>query len=95
MGFGITIILLIILWILYEISKKDSEEDTYEDDYYEHDDYDKKLNLIPVDSNGYERDGFGKLIHRKVAFKHLYSYPKYPKRFGSYDIHHIDGNKKK
>ena len=54
----------------------------------------KKITTIHIDSRGYERDGYNKLIHRKVAYKHLYDYPKYPQRFGSYDIHHIDRNKR-
>ena len=54
----------------------------------------KKKNTIHLDHRGYERDGYEELIHRKVAYKHLYEYPKYPKRFGSYEIHHIDENKR-
>lgn len=55
--------------------------------------YKKKKERI-VDERGYERDGYGRLVHRNVAWKHLYSYPEYPDRFGSYDIHHKDGNKR-
>ena len=54
----------------------------------------KKLNTISIDGRGYERDGYGKLIHRKVAYKYLYNYPEYPERFGSYDVHHRDRNKR-
>ena len=47
-----------------------------------------------IDSRGYERNGYGDLIHRKVAYNCLYDYPNtHNKRFGSYDIHHIDRNK--
>lgn len=56
--------------------------------------YYKKEVSKNLDHRGYERDGFGDLIHRKVAYTHLYDYPKYPKRFRSYDVHHIDGNKR-
>lgn len=57
--------------------------------------YCKKTNSREVDFRGYERNGYdGRLISRKVAYKHIYSYPKYPKRFSEYDIHHIDGNKR-
>ncbi len=56
--------------------------------------YYKKDTSSNLDHRGYERDGFGGLIHRKVAYQYLYSYPKYPKRFRSYDIHHIDGDKR-
>lgn len=58
--------------------------------YYDY----KKQNERTIDDRGYERDGYGRLVHRKVAYKHLYSSWKYPERFGSYDIHHIDGNKR-
>ena len=54
----------------------------------------KKSTLRYVDSRGYERDGYHKLIHRKIAYKFLYSYPEYPLRFGSYDVHHRDRNKR-
>ncbi len=48
-----------------------------------------------IDSRGYIRDGYDELIHRKVAYKHVYDYPnKHKKRFRYYDIHHIDRNKK-
>ncbi len=66
------IILLVILWLLY--------------DY-------KIRNTITLDNRGYQRDGYGKLVHRNVAWKHIYSYPKYPLRFGEYDVHHKDRNK--
>ena len=54
----------------------------------------KKQNSIHIDPRGYERDGYNQLIHRKIAYKYLYSYPQYSLRFGSYDIHHRDGNKR-
>ncbi len=53
----------------------------------------KKITTIHTDSRGYERDGYGELIHRKVAYKYLYN-GNYTERFGSYDIHHIDRNKR-
>ncbi|MBA7597938.1 hypothetical protein ES703_04946 [subsurface metagenome] len=54
----------------------------------------KKITIIHIDIRGYERDGYNRLIHRKVAYKYIYSYPEYSERFGSYDIHHKDGNKR-
>ena len=54
----------------------------------------KKETSRHLDHRGYERDGYNKLIHRKVAYKQLYDYPKHSLRFGSYDIHHIDRNKR-
>lgn len=54
----------------------------------------KKITTFHLDIRGYERDGYNKLVHRKVAYKCLYSYPKYPLRFGDYDIHHKDKNKR-
>lgn len=53
----------------------------------------KKLNEMHIDGRGYERDGYNKLVHRKVAWNNLYDHNKHPKRFGEYDIHHIDRNK--
>lgn len=55
----------------------------------------KKSTLRYVDSNGYERDGYNKLIHRKIAYRQLYNYPEeHTERFGSYDVHHRDRNKR-
>ena len=54
-----------------------------------------KLSQRYEDQRGYIRDGYNKLIHRKIAYKHLYNYPEeHPLRFSEYDIHHIDRNKK-
>ena len=53
----------------------------------------KKRNERNLDARGYLRDGYGRLVHRRVAYKHLYNRWKYPERFKSYDIHHKDGNK--
>ena len=54
----------------------------------------KKRSERHLDSNGYYRDGYGELVHRRVAYKYVYDYPhKHKKRFGEYEIHHIDGNK--
>ncbi len=52
----------------------------------------KKITTIHIDSRGYERDGYDKLIHRKVAYNQLFN-GSYAERFGSYDVHHIDKNK--
>ena len=47
-----------------------------------------------VDNNGYLRDGFGMLVHRRIAFqklrknRHRYGLP-----FRAYQVHHKDGNK--
>jgi len=46
-----------------------------------------------LDHRGYYRNGYGRLVHRDVAYRYLYSYPEYPLRFGEYDIHHKDRNK--
>lgn len=54
----------------------------------------KQKNTIIVDFRGYERNGYGKLIHRIVAFQYIYSYPEYPLRFSDYIVHHIDMNKR-
>lgn len=47
-----------------------------------------------VDDNGYMRDGYGRLIHRKVAFEYNYKNGNYSKKFWEYDVHHKDRNKK-
>jgi hypothetical protein len=54
----------------------------------------QKLNERHEDSRGYYRNGYGELVHRRLAWKYIYSYPKYSRQFRYYDIHHIDGNKK-
>lgn len=55
----------------------------------------KKSTSRYVDERGYERNGYGNLIHRKVAYRYLYDYPNtHTRRFGEYDIHHIDENKR-
>lgn len=69
--FGIIVIL--IVWFLYDLKQKIT---------------------ISVDGRGYERNGYGRLIHRDVAFKQIYEYPKYHMRFRYYDVHHIDMNKR-
>jgi len=55
-----------------------------------------RLNNRPhyVDHRGYERDSWGDLIHRSVAFSHHYDSNKFDKPFSEYDIHHKDGNKR-
>ena len=52
------------------------------------------LDSVYVDDNGYERNGYGRLIHRKVAFENDYKKGSYPKKFREYDVHHKDRNKK-
>ena len=54
----------------------------------------KKRKFRFTDERGYERDGFGVLIHRRVAYKNLYNWGDFSDRFRCYDIHHKDGNKK-
>ena len=58
----------------------------------------KKRNTICVDTRGYERNGYGKLIHRDLAYNHIYKdgYKdgEYARKFREYDVHHIDGNKR-
>ncbi len=48
-----------------------------------------------TDKNGYKRDRLGFLIHRNLAYNHLYNYPDTHKlRFRDYVVHHKDKNKK-
>ena len=81
MGFGtILIIGFFLLWIIYKI-------------------YDfKKRNTIHLDERGYERNGYKNLVHRTVAYNEIYKkgYREgvFTERFGSYDVHHIDQNKR-
>ena len=57
--------------------------------------YFKKEFSRTIDARGYERNGWWHLIHRDVAYKRLYDYPKkHTLRFREYDVHHIDGNKR-
>lgn len=58
--------------------------------YYHH----KKITFRYLDSRGYERNGYNRLVHRDIAYRQIYEYPKYPHRFRYYDVHHIDGNKR-
>ena len=54
-----------------------------------------QLTTIKVDERGYERNGYGRLIHRMVAYDLLYNYPNtHSLRFRYYDVHHIDRNKR-
>ena len=50
-----------------------------------------------IDDNGYKRyKNNNRLVHREKAYKYIYCKSnriKYPLRFRSYDIHHIDRNK--
>jgi hypothetical protein len=53
--------------------------------------------MVYTDENGYKRANIkhSDLIHRQVAYKHIYLKNKenYPLRFSDYVIHHKDGNK--
>lgn len=56
----------------------------------------KKTTTIYIDHRGYKRDGYARLVHRRIAYeiyKGGYRNGKYSERFGDYDVHHIDGNK--
>jgi len=44
-----------------------------------------------IDQFGYQRNGYGQLIHRKVAYKYLYTSDM--GRFSQYIVHHKDRNK--
>lgn len=81
MGFGTIIIILIVFFIIR----------TFYIDF-------KKRTTIYLDSRGYERNGYDRLIHRDIAYNYIYKQGyqegKYSKRFGEYDIHHIDKNKR-
>lgn len=54
----------------------------------------KKQNTIHIDSRGYERDGYGTLVHRKVAYRYLFKGWGDRGPFGNFDVHHKDGNKR-
>ena len=54
----------------------------------------QKSNHRYIDCRGYIRDGYDKLIHRKIAYKYLYNVYEFPLRFRDYVIHHKDRNKK-
>ncbi len=55
-------------------------------------------NTINIDSRGYERDSYNRLVHRSIAYEHIYKEGyrngQFTERFGSYDVHHIDQNKR-
>jgi len=54
----------------------------------------KIRNTLTLDSRGYLRNGFGRLIHRDIAYRFLYNFPhQHPLRFSEYQIHHKDLNK--
>ena len=47
-----------------------------------------------IDENGYKRyKDSDRLIHRAIAYKHIYNVYEYPMRFGELVVHHIDGDK--
>ena len=58
----------------------------------------KQQTTIHLDPKGYERNGYNRLVHRDVAYENIYKEGfmsgTFTERFGSYDIHHIDGNKR-
>lgn len=64
---------------------------------YYHNDY-ERINTIHLDSRGYERDSNNRLVHRDVAYEYIYKEGymngDFTERFGSYVVHHIDGNKR-
>ena len=101
-------IIAVVFWIIYKIRKFDKSlrsppiidlNNNYIDlTNNQLEDFEEHFEEIPkesyIDNNGYERDSYDdRLIHRKVAFKHIYSFPEYPERFRDYDIHHKDRNK--
>lgn len=45
------------------------------------------------DDKGYLRDSDKKLVHRKIAYEHIYNKDIYPLPFSEYAVHHINGNK--
>ncbi len=88
--FEVSIILGILIlglsfWGLYYLFKN------YNKDY-------KMIDPIHLDKRGYERDSNNRLIHRDIAYEFIYKegYKNgdFSERFGSYDVHHIDGNKR-
>ena len=58
----------------------------------------KLSNMRVLDLRGYERDGYDRLVHRDVAYNEIYKEGyqtgKFTRRFGEYDVHHIDRNKR-
>ena len=55
----------------------------------------KKKSERHLDDRGYERNGYADLVHRRIAYNNLYDYPNtHQERFGEYDIHHIDKDKR-
>jgi len=54
----------------------------------------KLLNTRYIDHRGYERNGYDKLVHRDVAYEYLWDHNNFSERFGEYDVHHKDGNKR-
>ena len=56
--------------------------------------YNNLVRSTYIDERGYKRFVDNKrLVHREVAYKHLWDYDIYSGKFGDYVIHHIDGNK--
>lgn len=47
-----------------------------------------------IDHRGYERDGWGDLVHRAVAYHHHYLGGNFELPFSMYDVHHKDRNKR-
>ena len=88
----IYVIIFIVGLVIYLIYRHSNKNYNYASNNYKVD------NAPYVDENGYERNVYGRLIHRDVAYKYIYrkGYKDgiFTKRFGYYDIHHIDGDKR-
>jgi len=88
------IIFLIVLWKLINYFIKINRG--YKPEPIQIPIYKRRYRKTYIDENGYKRyEDNNKLIHRDVAYNKIYrrGFGKYLKRFGEYDIHHIDGNK--
>ena len=87
-------IIAVVIWIIYKLRKFDKSPQPNNQLEDSEEDFEEIPKESYIDNNGYERDRYDdRLIHRKVAFEHIYSFPEYPERFRDYVIHHKDGNK--
>jgi hypothetical protein len=81
---GLVIIIILVMGLLFYFNRP---TEGYEE-----------INTIHIDNKGYERDHYNDLVHRNVAYEEIYKegYKEgiYTKRFGEYDVHHKDGNKR-
>ena len=91
----IIIVLVIALFIFNKLFLRKFQNNSNKDAYNIH------IDRIPtnyIDNRGYERDGYGDLVHRNIAYEEIYKdgymSGEYEKRFSDYDVHHIDGNKR-